>query len=252
MLKVGTGASGGGSPPPPPPLQPTVGMGLWLKASSGLYVNPNTWSDQSGNGNDVIAPGGAANPTAGAGINGHTTVEFNSANAQKFESAIGDDISNIVSPTHYSIFAVFKYTGVAPILGTLFSPTIINDSTQQVGMYAGVAAGIETIWGFNNAAVNQGLKVPAGAPAAHYVSYVQNGVVGGSNGLSVAIDAGAPVTEDGATVILAPGQRIMVGNPNFGAGFWDGSIGEILVYPFALTAPEQVATKAYLAAAWGL
>jgi hypothetical protein len=227
-------------------------MGLWLKASAGLYILPNTWQDQSGNGNDVIAPGGAANPTLGAGINGRPTVEFNSANSQKFESAIGDDLSNIITSNFFSLFCVFKYTGVAGILGTLFSPTIFNDSTQQFGMYAGVAGPNQTIWGFNNAAAGQGIKVLGNTPAAHYVSFIQNGVAIGGNGLSITIDAGAPTTEDGAAVVLAPGQRIMVGNPNFGAGFWDGSIGEIICYPFALTGAQQVTTKAYLAAAWGL
>lgn len=233
---------------------PTPGMKLWVKGSAGLFTSPGVWSDQSGFGHDLVVPGGGVSPTAGAGINGFPTAEFDGSTQYLHTSVAA---SNLITTTVFSIYVVMKYTGTNGKLGPQFTPCILIDDSEQLGIFTYLAAGAGDVWGTCTAAANTGsVNGPFTVGNPQRLSFLQAGVTVSGNQQLLRIKGVSDVTQDGVTIAgalaspLDVGFYVTAGVPGFST--FKGSIGEILIYDFALSGPQQTATEAYLDGAWGL
>lgn len=234
---------------------PQNGLTLWLKADTGLYTTANHWADQSGNGHDMIGPGGANNPTPGTGINGHATVDFNGS-SQYLETAVGVTLNQFITSTTFSIFVVSKYTASSDNgkLGALFTSPLIIDSGGNLGLFIYISSTNDIAWG----AVNVGGN-PAGLLSNAFVhstpeciAFIQSNATGGGNGDSMTIGNSAATTQDGATIASLTGRLccgFYVGN---GSIYFKGSIGEIIIYNRAVPSNEQTVITTYLKNKFGV
>jgi hypothetical protein len=236
-----------------PPIPPS-GLALWLKADTGFLSSPNTWSDQSGNGNDFIGYGGGNTPTAGTSINGHATVEFNGS-SQGMQTDVSHTLSNLTSGTAFSFFCVVTYTGAGTKLGNLFTPPIFIDQSGDFGVFGITSAGHFEVWAATDAHNNTGLVTStshaSGSP--QYLSFIQANTTGGGNGQNLTLDGDSPIAQDGIgfTGILA--SRVNIGHwTGVGAAYHQGAIGEIIMYNRAVSGSEEAAINAYLKSKFGL
>lgn len=239
---------------------PTPGMGFWVKGDAGLFTAPSVWSDQSGNGYDLTGPGGAGDPTAGAGINGLPTCEFDGVaqflNTAALMSSMITATVGVGGTTLFSIFIVYKDTKGAGRLGnSVFTPCLFCEATGQIGAWSYVAAAQDVVWGTCTANAATGLVTNGIVPATPTrMSFIQSGITPAANEQSLDLKGTVPVVQDGVFVNSAIGA-VYVGKKLGGfAGFTEfgGSIGEIIIYPFALSGPQQTATQSYLDTKWGL
>lgn len=239
-----------GTPTPPAPA-PTAGMSLWVKGSAGLFTTPDVWSDQSGNGYDLTGPGGAGQPVAGTGINSLATADF-TPTPQYLETALGVTLAELVTADTFSVFAVFLYAGNSNKGGNLFTPPLLIDTSGEFAVFPFVNAGAGEIWASTVSHLNAGLVAGTyGKGSAVRASFLQAGVLVGGNQQSLGFSGGSTVVQDGIPIANLTG-RLCVGTwVATGAGAFSGSIGEILIYPFALTGVQQAATEAYLDGVWG-
>jgi hypothetical protein len=246
------------APGPPASAIPLNGLTFWVKADTGLLTVTNKWLDQSGNGFDLTGPGGSGNPTAGTLINGKATADFLTATPSYMTTTAHD--SDLVTTTAWSLFVVFKYTGTAGNTGVGLTPGIFIDngsSSAAWGMWCYDNAGTLTIVGQNSSINSTGAVVATGKVLAnpHIAAYIQNGVAGGGNGLSLTIDADSPVTHDGATLSGLTTKTLCVGEafiPPIASYSFNGAIGEIICYNRAVTAGEQTQIYTYLKNKFGM
>ncbi len=239
---------------PPPPLS---GMTLWLRSNTGLYTDgtyPLNWDDQSGNGNNMIAPGGGESPTVGNGINGKSTAEFSSGGPQYFEGGSSPQtnfnmLSDIVTANDWSMFAVWNYTGSASF-GGYNSPGVFMDAGQYWGLTVGYDPSYPdsfTVFGFNYLSTNNGLQMGGlDGSIPHYTGFIQDG--NETNTQSLNVD-GVIISQSGSSI------RLLNAGPflgKSGAYYWDGAIGEVIVYDRAVTSDEQAVIYNYLQQTWGL
>jgi hypothetical protein len=238
-----------------PPGPPLAGLTLWLQR--GTFA-AGTWPDSSGNGFNAVGPGGIANPTPGL-LNGRVSPLFNPAASQYLgvhgtvSAILGGPAANV-----WSLFVVFSYTGATAFGDATNTPGLIQHDAgfgePFWGAYVGISGGILEVCGYNFEATGTTALVPhqtVGGPtvSTHFMSSIQNNAGPGS--LATAIDGGAPTTIAGAAgVVILGGQTIAIGgdgNPPQGGPFWQGLIGEVLVYDVPLTGAALAQANAYMA-----
>jgi hypothetical protein len=235
----------GPDPASGPPI-PTMGLTLWLKAGAGITLDGmshvSTWADQSGNGNDFVSSGTGAGPVVGASINSLTTVDFTAASSQVLELTLPRALSDLLTASAYTMFSVWQYTGSVPFSVYSNSPAVIEDNSGYWGMLSGVTAGVVTASGYNYPYYDNA-TFAVGAP--HRIkSQLSSGT------LYVTVDGGSPTTLLAGNVgsLLA---AVELGGSGYN-NFFNGPIGEVIIYNRVTSSGEDTAIDAYLKAAWGM
>jgi hypothetical protein len=210
-----------------------AGLELWLKADT-LVLSDNdpvaTWTDSSGNGNDVTQGTAGTRPLYKTAIqNGLPVVRFDGTDDYMIHTTL-----NVSQPG--TVFIVGK--------------TLAGEGNTR--FMDGETTGTDR-WIFGTSSTNAdyqiyaGTSVDTGTPdtAFHYFTVVFNGAssAGWVDAVSLfASNLGAQNLASGITV--GAGQN---GDENL-----TGDIGELLLYDSELSAPDRASVEAYLAAKWGL
>lgn len=226
--------------PPPPAPAPTPGMWLWLRADAGVTETlgvVSAWADQSGNGRDVTAAPGSQPGYIASAINGLPAIEFDLFDDMRLENFL----DNIPTGARQVLCVAQPANQIG---GTLLS---FRRSSQDWACYLYELSATQYAWSdaVSNIAISGAPVDYSGQP--RLIEHIQSG----GNALVLRVD-GTPITlttnttsnETGAAGFVI-GNRQPGGTP-YTQG-WVGLIGEILVYPFQLNAPQQIETNAYLA-----
>jgi len=218
-------------------LPPVAGYTSWYDASQLSLADGAamaSWADLGPGANTLTQGTGALQPnyykTTGAYlINGHPAVRFNST-GPSFMS-----VSTSASQP-FSTFAVWQPVSAANASNSY----IVHEGGSFAGVYytASPPNGIQLYFGAN---VNSGLTVTPGAAASVAASVNGASSLVSVNGVnSAALSPGA----GGAT-------DIGLGQQNAGNSM-DSLYGEVLFYPFALTAPQLASLHTYAQTKWGI
>lgn len=241
-------------PVPPPPLS---GMTLWLQGNDNATAgNDFSWPDHSGNGNPAWTGSGPVgqNPTPSSAINGQRSVSFVANSAQFAENAPGDpSLGGLLGATglNWSAFVVFNYTGTTAIGSYATTPGTLTDENLYWGILVGTpdSGTTITVWGYNYAAPNEGVTKTGLAAGPHIAAFIENGT--GVNNLSLAIDGGTPTLGTGTAVGGLADSQLYVGHGD-GNPFWQGAIGDVIVYDRTLSSAEQTTVVTYLGNKYGI
>jgi len=214
---------------------------LWLDATVGVTTNGTgnvtVWADQSGNGRNATGTG-TTGPTVTTDINGLRTLRFTRANSQTL-------IGGIRSLTSLSIFIVHKeaspLTGLQTFIAT--QGTWRNDGTYGNSVHLIQAS--------------SGNKLD-------YAVYNADGI--STTALQTTTPRLDEIIDNGGAVSfylngVADGTASQAATKNlqaFNIGSWDtppqryldSSIGEILVYPTALSTADRKMVEDYLTSKW--
>jgi surface protein len=240
------------TPTPTPTLTPTpstpctpwtpasISTELWLDSSDGSTLtlsgsSVTQWDDKSGNNRDATTTSGNE-PQTGATFNGLTTIEFNSKWFDLPDFALGADATVFM-------LANRDTTGSFQTIMTLYNGT--NSFAELWGssgfptkyMYYGVAN--QEIRG--NTSLSDDtyyftcIKRTYNAPTVYDINLYLNGSADGTgqaNESNLFTDS-------------------LIGKDQYGA-YFDGNIGEILVFNSALSDADREKVEGYLAWKWGM
>jgi hypothetical protein len=232
------------------------GCQLWLDASDSRTLSPNTgivstWTDKTVNASVGTSSG---SPTIVANVqNGLSCMSFTAASSQYFNFG---NILNVVT-TGFTVFCVAKTTFVSGTSQTLIAKSasiaqagrwgILYDSTNssQLESLIDVAAAGGSLAAYS--------AVPySGVFAIFESTWNLSSLISYVNGIKTASSAptGTPGTNSDSMFV---GAYQSTGGTTPVAGFYfNGSIGEILVYNSALNSQQRTAVEGYLAWKWGV
>jgi len=227
------------------------GTVLWLKADAGTAFTTDgnaagAWSDQSGLGN---------NASVG---NGSPTYVLNGTNNTNFNPQIdfdGNDSYSVASPSLLptgaaarTYFVVSSSSNTATGGEALFAhganasgeqvSLTFNGNSEQIsvatnGLRRGLSGSTstDTQLGFFATSTNNTSSIALGVNG-------QDQTVNILSGTDQTINTGSTTANVGADIA--------------GSGFWSGSLGELMVYNRALSAPERQRVESYLALKYGI
>ena len=233
------------------PLPFTTGLKLWLDATIGVTTSGSTvtgWADQSSGGHDGSYTTGSPQLAAGA-INGLPAISFDGA-TDYFSLAGGA----VLSSDSFTVFAVATDTGASAGYREIYSNWDGANSWSSV--FLGTADGTSPA---RSGRLTDGLYATdaIAAPASPFVSwgvyqggvnaemFVDGNLVGSEAQNSLPADAGNPNGQRDVSTPSFIGQQ-----GSFPGEYWQGLIGEVLVYEGALTADQQAEVYNYLHAKW--
>jgi hypothetical protein len=219
------------------------GLQLWLDPSNGVSGSPlSLWSDQSRNHYDFFSSAPVW-PTMGSGINGHATVDFDGTDFMVTDATL----AQIVAPTGWTVFAVFRYTGsVHDAADVWLEPAIIDDTGGFWGMFADT----QHLWGYGWD-VAETKSAIAIAPGGSYCGYAR--FDGAELHVSVSRSPEISVVTSGELIDKALRYPVWLGRGGFAtSGFFQGSIGDVAIWNRALTPEELGLMELYFTSKYGL
>jgi PEP-CTERM motif len=230
----------------------TTGLQLWLDSTQGVTTVGSTvtgWADQSGNGHDGSYTSGAPQLVSSA-INGLPAISFNGA-GDYFALANGQ----VLPSDQFTVFAVATDTG-ASIGGDREIYSNWDGLNSWSSEFLGTSDGSGTD---RSGRLTDGLVV-SGAVSNPSTPFIMSGVYTGGVNADLLVNgvlAGSnPQNNLPADVSNPNGQRDLttpsfIGEQgSFPGEYWQGLIGEVLVYNGALTAEQQTEVYDYLQAKW--
>lgn len=215
----------------------------WYKADSG--ISATTWTDQSGNGNNLA---GNSSPVLTNYMNFNTVVTLNGTSqyyriANTSASWPGTNTAN----TYYMVALKSSATGVRNVIGRGDASLTggLNIGTNNVtsltvgGFYAGqTAVTIPNVMNGNPFVGRGGYN--GGTGAGFYLSANGSTEVSGQTGVTPTY-----LTPTNFTI----GVR---GNATVRTDYFDGNIAEVVVYPGKHTPADYNKVESYLATKWGV
>ena len=229
----------------------TTGLKLWLDATTGVTTSGSTvtgWADQSGNSHDGSHTSGSPQLVGGA-INGLPAINFDGA-ADYFALAGGA----VLASDSFTIFAIATDTGPSAGYRNIYSNWDAGNSWSSV--FLGTADGTSPA---RSGRVTDGLYATdvITDPTTPFISW---GVYQGGVNAELFLDGasvGSEAQNDQPADDTNPnGKRDVstlsyIGQQgSFPGEYWQGLIGEVLVYEGALTPAEQAEVYGYLYAKW--
>jgi hypothetical protein len=248
------GFDGSAPTPPYPPNPPSLAsLTLWVNGRTGITQSGGAvseWADQSGNGNNLVQASGTNQPTLGS-LNGKTALAFASTGSQ-FLGFPGP--ANILAASGYTLMAVWSYTGSAtytPGQENATMPLIFCVGTSQLFMNvhgAGNTGSDVTVFTADTAtAFTPGVATAAGLRANPHQSY--HAFDGSKTYCS--IDKGAIASTANAGTLGDLSIATMGKGPISTSEYWDGLIGELLVWDTFLSPTDIATAQAFLTGKWG-
>jgi len=221
------------------------GLKVWLDGSDSSSIIHSSgavsqWSDKSGNANHFVQATSPNQPTT-------NTRTLNGKNALNF-----DGNSDMLSCTNASALAIL--TGQCTVFCVASRDVLTGDYTLLTSGGAGTGAwGVSnndtsanarqtTQWGVSTLPVTNDLL-------AHTIGMHTNGATNPSNRVFRDGIFGGTYSDSGSTVTVA--TLINLGAVNTGFGWWDGAIGEVLIFNRALSNTELNNVGNYLKSKWG-
>lgn len=230
------------------------GLSLWLRSDLGITEVSGavaTWEDQSGNGNHFTQDTALNRPVYTASTpayNNQPTLDFTANN--HFMSCPTHFLDSLAAVGGFWIVA-HRIAGGNPTTDLKNLLTMLDDSAGGGGSGGGwrstVADG-QMVWGANTQFIIKAWTNPA-TPQRYFNK--RNGSV------ASATEFGVPGTLGTRTLTVynaeAAGVPTYLGAIGGGTGArWNGSIAEVILYEQAVSAPNETALLAYLAARYGL
>lgn len=229
-----------------PVTSPPGGPTFWYDAQqiNGLGNNSGvvTWLDSSGNGHTLTVPSGATPPiyvnTGVNTINGHPSLFFAGVSTNHSPTLQSASLT-IAAP--YSLCAVISLPSTE-IWNQAFwddavneVPTFLFNSTEQIAFSDGVHF------------ANFGSALSLGNPGHSFcLSYNAGSTFMNLDGTDFNPSSGTY-----GSVNITTGFLLGSISNQWGDGY-NGSLGELLIYPFALTVAQAAAVHAYFANKWGV
>jgi len=236
------------------------GLQLWMDAADSTTITGSSpvtqWNDKSGNGYNFTASAGPVLATASQ--NGLNTLTFTAASSQFLSNTATVNFMELYS---LSIFAVFKYSDTTSG-GYIFAKSLYGGANGRIllGRDAGTPA-----------TLNAGIATTANAFSTYSDVYTANtwrvyGFVADRSAGTVKAyqngsnNASASFTVD-TTTNLTTAYPMAIGAYNNSSGtlappqaglYFNGSIGEILVYSTALTNQQRQQVEGYLSRKWNI
>ncbi len=236
-------------PPPPTAAVPTTGLGLWLKADTGITLNGSLvskWADQSGNGVNAVQTSSGSQPKfVQSVVNGKPALQFD---------GVSDQMSFPMPVNGLTGMTVF-----------LISSNTTSKDGGAYGCNNSVLSWIETAdWGtmyfgpFQNVvkyqfATGQANNLPKyNRPASIGAAYTMTTAL--KNGTAEALYVGGQLVLSQTGKLAAIAKTQNTGNLALGYSgtHFPGSIAEVLVYKRALTNTERQQVEQYLKTKYGL
>jgi hypothetical protein len=197
----------------------------WYKADSLALADAApvpSWADSSGAGRTMVAQ--TASPIFKTNIQGgKPIVRFASASSQWMLATI----PNTTQPI--TVVAVLKVTGGNRFFGAGAGGSVRFGAGGTPQIFAG-------------GSITGALSM---STTFHYVTYVLNGASS-----LIRVDGVQDVTGDAGA--NSPGTSMALASEGDAAQFWDGDMGELLVYADAKVLADQQALEGYLKTGWGL
>lgn len=227
---------------------PTSGMAFWLDATkvAGADGDPqSSWTDQSGNGNNVTNAGGAARPVLKTAIiNGNNVIRFNSGVASQF----------------FDVPSVFGSATAGEIIVVAQAAADPAASSAHVGAWTicGTGGSVgDNAWPFTDGKIYENFALTTSnarhtaidAPGSLASPRIYN-VRAQAGQYMMRLDGDIIHCDDDATIGFGGGTRSIGRGIAAGSTFWKGDIGEILCWTRVLTAVERKVVHDYLAAKW--
>ncbi len=227
---------------------------LWLRGDDLSATPVTSWTDQSGNGNDVTQ-GSATNQPAyiASGMNSLPVVRFDGSddflNGPASNVVIGNNVDDMTVLTVYQTSSSQKgYTSSLKRDGgnnSLLSVDINSNGGVAAGGYAAYTArddaNANLVWLSDN--TNTWNDGNGHILTAHIQGTARDLLI---DGTSYVTDANGLASVSGNTGIFT------VGAQNSGANHYNGDIAEIIKYTSALNGAERIIVENYLSAKWGI
>jgi hypothetical protein len=236
------------------------GLQLWMDAADSTTITGSSpvtqWNDKSGNGYNFTASAGPVLATASQ--NGLNTLTFTAASSQFLSNTSTTRFMELYS---LSIFAAFKYSDTTSA-GYVFAKSLYGSANGRIlfGRDAGTPA-----------TFNAGITTTANAYSTYSDAYTANtwrvyGFVADRSAGTVKAyqngsnNASGTFTVD-TTTNLTTSYAMAIGAYNNSSGtlaspqaglYFNGSIGEILVYSTALTNQQRQQVEGYLSRKWNI
>lgn len=233
------------------------GLKLWLDASDSssytLATGVSEWRDKSGNGHAYTQAVGANQPLVVAGPGGRNCLDFDGGNDRLIggASTLGL-LRNVTGCTVYvarkadtnnatrGVINWAQSTSATRRLGMGFTSTAYRSDnffvdTNQGQVLPNYTATPATVWEV------QSVRIICGTNPGGY-QRLNGSDVASANWISTAPSASSDTDSFDAHV----GFAVIAGSP----AYWDGLIGEVLMWQRVLTATELSAIDAYLSARW--
>jgi len=248
-----------------PPSSPVAGYKLWLDATDSATITASggavsQWNDKSGNAYHFTQATGANQPTTNSRtINSKNVIDFDGTN----------DFMSVASST-----SLFKYlhnsTG-----GTTFIVGIVDDSGVNKGLFstsefASAQIGVAHITNGNEktetaivngnsgnaTAVSFDTNILTPASAFYLVNKFDGGNATAGNRIRESLNNGAFAGANTLTNTASSSNstnNLTLGAAGGGSGtFWNGVIGEFIIYEGILSNGDIDLVETYLAAKWGI
>ena len=227
---------------------------LWLRGDDLSATPVSTWSDQSGNGNDVTQ-GTAGNQPAyvASGLNSLPVVRFDGSNdlltGPATNAVIGENVDNITVITVFQtsstqrgyLSSLKRETGN----GTLLSIDINSNGGSATSGYAAYLsqndANTTLLWLSDN--TNTWNDGNGHILTAHIEGANRELLI---DGTSYGTDANGLASVSGNTGAFTLGAQ------NSGANHYNGDVAEYIIYTIALNSAERIVVENYLAAKYAL
>ena len=191
------------------------------------------WADKAKIGNDLTVNGVAPTYTSRK-INNITCVEFNGSTQSMKSSLTASDNTS----TYFVVALQDTSAAVRSVFGSSAGNGICTylDASRRIQLELQLSFAIFT----STLTPTNGI---AFAMTNVYDTSVSNGTIATLNGVSQATTVTYTPT---AALTLTLGAQTTTPT-----SFWDGLIGEFIMYPTALSAPDRVLVETYLRSKWG-
>ena len=229
---------------PPDAFTPTdvADCALWLRADGGLTMGDGnrvaSWSDQSGNGNDLTQATAAAQPVLQASstaINDQPAITFDAAAA----SSLAGSMSGIAAGASYTVVAVVN---------------VQNNNASIVELSDTASTSDRVLRLFNDGSGNMTVRATSASGDADFASsndWVVISATHDSSGRSIYENDGSDTTTTFTDSANAP-SITKLGDAEAGGSPLEGGIAEIVVYKRKLTDSEREQVVAYAMERYGL
>ena len=233
---------------------------LWLRADEGVTDNNGvtTWADQSGNGNDATPPFGRPDFLSSfAGFGGAPAIEFVPGNTDLFEVAENSDLDNTDEITVFSVFSADRIDDGSGNSRGILGKRFDFDGPNPRYAYS------QFLWNNDELLLDipdNGNRIAAGG-FSETTAYNFQGWYDAASQSRIYVNGSQKATTGAAGAIGDEPSKLRIGILKNGQEisdqtndnrFFDGKMGEVIVYRTALNQAQRTVVNSYLANKYSL
>ncbi len=226
-------------------------MTLWLKSDKGVsgFTNASKWDDQSGNGFNVVQTNAVNQPVIQPNrINFNPTLQFDGSNDHL--SLTGGILGNINTYTDVYAFVVSRTNTVSN--SSLFFETP-SGAGPQFNFHSPWSDN-NLYWDAGNTGTNRLSVNWGGTVNTPFMWSLQASTSSTPSGVRQDIYRnGFRIANDNSmSSFMGNNNNFFIGSTNAGGNFYNGDIGEVIIYTGPLTAIKTQQIQSYLALKYGI